>query len=147
MTTTYNLKKLLETIRTISLRERLFGWKRIKDQLMLAAADLERLNTINGSLEEKANALSHQVDLLASKNENLTADRNRLAEANAHWRAEEEKRRTVHNEQMTTLKQTQDRIQMEREKEIGTRHQAEIDRLEKLKFTWHQHQEKVIKFL
>lgn len=36
---------------------------------------------------------------------------------------------------------------MEREKEIATRHQAEIDRLEKLKFTWHQHQEKVIKFL
>jgi hypothetical protein len=142
-TNSYNLKKLLETIGTISLWERLFGWKRVKVQLMGAAADLERLNTINSSLQEKADALSRQVDLVGSKNDQLTAERNRLAEANAQWRSDDEKRRLAHNEHMATLKQYQDRIQLEREKEINARHQAEVDRLENLKFTWHHHQEHV----
>ena len=142
-TATNNLKRLLENLRTINLWERLFGWKRIKDQLMTAAADLERLDTINSSLLEKTEALTHQVDLLGQKNEQLMTDRNRLAEANAQWRSDDEKRRREHSEQMATLKQYQDNILTERNKEISARHQAELDRLEQLKFTWHHHQEHV----
>lgn len=140
---TYHLKKLLESIRTIGLWERLFGWKRIKDQLMVAAADLERLHTVNGSLQEKNTALSQQIALLDQKNEHLTVEKARLAEANAQWRSDEEKRRREHDEQLATLKKLQENIHADRNKEIATRHQAEVDRLEQLKFTWRHHQEHV----
>jgi hypothetical protein len=110
-----NLQRLLENIRTISLWDRLFGWRRIKDQLMAAATDLER----------------------------LTSERDRLAEANVQWRAEDEKRRQEHNRQMATLGLYQDRIIAEREKERTAKQQAELDRLEQLKFTWRNHEEQV----
>ncbi|HEX3934151.1 MAG TPA: hypothetical protein VHW43_05695 [Puia sp.] len=142
-TATNNLKKLLENLRTMTLWERLFAWKRIKDQLMTAAADLERLDTINNTLQERTETLTHQVDLLDQKKEQLITERNRLAEANAQWRSDDEKRRHEHNEQMATLKQYQDNIFAERNKEINARHQTELDRLEQLKFTWHHHQEHV----
>jgi hypothetical protein len=142
-TDTASLKKLLENIRTINGWNRLFGWKKIKDQLMAAAADLERLKMSNVSLQERADTLAHQIDLLDQKNEHLAAERNRYAEANAQWRSEDEKRRREHSEHLATLKQTQDRIQSEREMEKGLKHQAELDRLEQQKFTWLQHQEHV----
>ncbi len=37
------LKRLLENVRSVRFWSRLFGWRRIKDQLIDAAADLERL--------------------------------------------------------------------------------------------------------
>lgn len=142
-TATNNLKRLLENLRTMTLWERLFGWQRIKNQLMTAAAELERLDTINSSLQEKTETLTHQVDLLDQKNEQLITERNRLAEANAQWRSDDEKRRREHSEQMVTLKQYQENILAERNKEISARHQAELDLLEHLKSTWHHHQEHV----
>ena len=38
-----NLKKLLDQIRSISLWNRIFNWKRIKDQLYDAITDMQRL--------------------------------------------------------------------------------------------------------
>jgi hypothetical protein len=48
-----------------------------------------------------------------------------------------------HNEQMATLKQYQQGIQAARESEQQARHEAELDRLNKLKDTWINHQEQV----
>src|SRR6185312_12369075 len=42
-TTIDNLRRLLESVRSIGFWGRLFGWKRVKDQLIDATADLERL--------------------------------------------------------------------------------------------------------
>ena len=93
-TDTSNLKRLLEHIRTIGLWQRLFGWQRIKDQLMAAAADLTRLQ---------------------SEFEHLAVDRNRLAEANVQLRFEDEKRRQDLDKQLNTLDQYQARILAQRE--------------------------------
>ena len=38
-----NLKRFLENVRSIGFWGRVFGWRRIKDQLIDAATDLERL--------------------------------------------------------------------------------------------------------
>lgn len=142
-TDTSNLKRLLENIHTMGLWDRLFGWKRLKDQLMAAAADLERLQAQNSLLQDKTTTQTHQIDLLDQKNEQLAVSRNQLAEANAQLRAEDEKRRQELGKQMTTLGQYQDRILAERESEKALAHQKELDRLEQQKFTWQHHQEQV----
>ncbi|HWB94476.1 MAG TPA: hypothetical protein VG605_21625 [Puia sp.] len=140
---TTNIDKLLDNIRRINLWQRLFGWARIKDQLIAATADLELLKATAGSIQEKASALSHNIDLLTQRNEHLNSEINRLNEANAHYRSQDDKRRLEHTEQMATLKQFQDRIYTEREKEKADRHQAELARIEQLKLTWYHHQEHV----
>src|SRR6202000_1283810 len=130
------LKKLLDDLLTMSFLDRLFGWKRIKDQLMTAAADLARLNAVSLSQQEKIADQSHELDLLEQKNDHLPADRNRHADAHAQLRSEDEKRRHELNKQMSTLEQYQQRIIAEREAEKTRKHQAELDRLEQQKFTW-----------
>ena len=137
------IKRLLEDIRTIGLWGRLFGWKRIKDQLMTAAAELERLQGQNATLLDKTGAQAHQIDLLEQKNDHLTADRSRLTDANAQLRAEDERRRQELDKQMATLDQYQARILAERESEKALAHQKELDRFEQQKFTWLNHQEQV----
>ena len=142
-TDTSNLKRLLENIRTMGLWDRLFGWKRIKDQLMAAAADLERLQAQYASLQDKTSTQAHQIDLLDQKHEQLAVIRNQLVEANAQLRVEDEKRRQELNKQMATLEQYQARILTERESEKALAHQKELDRLEQQQFTWRHHQEQV----
>ena len=48
-----NLKKLLDQIRSVSLWNRIFNWKRIKDQLYDAITDLQRLCTGIDSYKEQ----------------------------------------------------------------------------------------------
>jgi len=140
---TTNLDRLLDNIRTINLWGRLFGWTRIKDQLIAATADLEVLKTTCNSMQEKVNDLSHNIDLLTQKNEHLQTEHARLTEANGQYRFEDDKRRREHHEQLAILKQVQTRVDNEREKEKADHHQAELDRLEQLKLTWYHHQEHV----
>ncbi len=139
-TDTSNLKGLLENIRTMGLWDRLFGWKRIKDRLMAAAADLERLQAQNSLLQDKTSTQARQIDLLDQKNEQLAVGRNQLVEANAQLRVEDEKRRQEVNKQLATLEQYQDRILAERESEKALIHRKELDRLERQKSTWRDHE-------
>ncbi|MDN3655518.1 hypothetical protein QWZ08_07770 [Ferruginibacter paludis] len=46
-----NLKRLLESIKTIGFWDRLFGWRKINNQLMDAAADLQKLVSNNDNLK------------------------------------------------------------------------------------------------
>src|SRR5437867_494193 len=47
-----NLKKLIEKIRTIGFFERLFGWGKIKEHLIDAVADLQKIITNSENLQE-----------------------------------------------------------------------------------------------
>ncbi len=67
-----NLRQLLDEVRNIGLWTRLFGWKRVKDLLIDATSDLQKLLTGGTALASTANDLS-------SANLNLAKD---LAMAN-----------------------------------------------------------------
>jgi hypothetical protein len=64
------LKQLIENIRTIGFWSRLFGWRHVKDQLVDAATDLERLLTMHENDERR-------VGILEQANGDLTKDLNR----------------------------------------------------------------------
>src|SRR5450432_3275178 len=48
-----NLRRLIESIKTAGFWTRLFGWKKIRNQLVDAATDLQRLVSNNEHLEKK----------------------------------------------------------------------------------------------
>jgi hypothetical protein len=110
-----HLRRLLENIRTIGIWDRVFGWRRIRDQLIDATTDL---------------------GLLTQKNDFLTGEVKR-------FQSDEDRRQQEFGRQMSTLKQYQDRIQADRDEEVKSRHDAEIERLKKMKDTWVLHQDSV----
>lgn len=109
-----NLKRLIESIKTISFWGRLFGWRKIRNQLVDASADLQKLISNNDTLKEEitkyetlANGLSKDLKLsnesvikkeseidrlnlqlqdLGNKVSNFTAD---LSTANANIKGQE----------------------------------------------------------
>ena len=65
-----NLKRLIESIKTISFWGRLFSWRKIRNQLVDASADLQKLISNNDTLKEEmtkyetlANGLSKDLKL------------------------------------------------------------------------------------
>jgi hypothetical protein len=48
-----NLKRFMETIKTVGFWTRLFGWRKISNQLVDASADLQKLISINEQLSSK----------------------------------------------------------------------------------------------
>ena len=110
-----HLRRMLENIRAIGLWGRLFGWRRVRDQLIDANAEFERL----------------LADLSSAKT------------ALQRFQTDEDRRQQEFGRQMATLKQYQDRVQATRDEEVKARHDAEVERLKKMKDTWVLHQESV----
>lgn len=243
-----NLKKLLDNLKTLSFWSRLFSWSKIRNQLIDASADLQKLltnnenfttrnstmensisdltkdlkiasdelirkiseieilrlaaqenatniSTLNASLssantnignqQSRLSELTSDNRLFTEKNEQLTRDITKLSEneatyiqtvsdltnrkveldlelanikkdlekiqdellkvkdINSQFLLCEESRKQEHSQQTATLKNIQDSIQAVRDKEIKDLHDAEIERLNNLKFTWANHQENV----
>jgi hypothetical protein len=180
-----HLRRLLERIRTISFWDRLFRWRRVRDQLIDANGDFERLWTDYTRERANGEALAGRNELLAERNDHLTAEVKRLSEsegANSQavtklanrkneldleilafkkdlertqdeldkardqlvvLHSEKEQRNQEFGERMATLKQYQEKIQMDRDREVQDRHEAELSRLKNMKDTWVLHQENV----
>ena len=152
-----SVRKFLNNIRSIGFWNRLFAWRSIKDQLVDATADLERLLTNSANMEERiaradaslkaeqeaGNRLANKNDLLSQKNDQLTAELASTRNILVQLQTDEEGRRKGQVEQLATLKQIQEKIQEDREQEINARHSAEIAKFEKMKQTWIDHQESV----
>ena len=131
-----NLRTLLENVRVIGFWRRLFGWRRLKHQLISANADLERLLANYENQKAQSMELSVTNALLAQKKEDL---KDRLIALEA----DEDNRTQAHAEQMATLKQVQQNIQAAHEEETRERHEAELAHLRNMKDTWLHHQESV----
>jgi len=163
-----NLKRLLENVRSVGFWERLFGWRRIKDQLIDANGDLERLLANYGNEKGRADLASQNVlgltkDLAISRDEGIKKQSGidtllsktgvdaikilslttELSSVTTSLKNEQESRKRQHDEQMATLRQYQDRIQADRDQEVKERHTTEVKRLENLKDTWIHHQDYV----
>ena len=114
-----NLKRLLDSIKTVGFVRRLFGWNAIRNQLVDATAGLQRLVTTN----------DHQARQLQQARESLLL-----------WQSKEEQRQATHDRQTAALTAIQTKIQADRDAELQKANANALDRLEKMRFSWSTHQ-------
>lgn len=173
-----NLKLLFESLKSLGFFGRLFGWGKVKNQLIDASADIQRLvssietlKTENAKLEGSIGRLSEdkahfqkeigvlneknetylrrgtelrdEVTLLRQKIEALDQESRRLREENTQFKTTEEQRRQEHKEAISSLNKVVERYARERTEEREKAHQAELEKLRKLKETWLNHETNV----
>ena len=114
-----NLKRFIESIKTIGLFQRIFGWSSVRNQLVDAATDLQRLTTTTENLSRQIQQSRETILLYQSK---------------------EEQRQANHEKQAATLTSIQNKILADRDAEVRQTHAAALDRVEKMRFTWSNHQ-------
>jgi len=159
-----SLQNLIERLRTISLFDRIFHWKTIRNQLIDAATDLQQLNMTNETLQKQQQQsatelllANQQLDQLKEtiyqnkterysfneKIKDLQTELGNLREQHTKLITEEEIRKTQHAKSVATLHTIQQTITDDRRKEQELIHTLEIDKLNRQKETWHRHEELV----
>ncbi len=193
-----NIKRLFESLKGISFFGRLFSWGKVKNQLVDASADLQkmiskveestqiasalsverttnknltesvaRLNTEGQVLKEsnkqiellqkelttateqnklyfkRGTELSNEVSVLRERLEGTERELQKTIQQNTQLLKDEEFRKQDHAKAVDSLKNIQDRIQNDRNRELQERKDAEINRIHKLRETWTAHQENV----
>lgn len=198
MDTFDHIKRLFENLKEISFFSRLFGWGKIKNQLIDASADLQKMvlkaeessqhanalsveRTTSKNLTESVGRLNTEVQVLKESNKQIESlqkelttaqEQNRLyykrgtelsnevavlrerlestervlqknIQQNTQLIKDEEFRMQEHAKAVDSLKNIQDRIQNDRNRELQERKDAEINRIHRLRETWTAHQENV----
>ncbi|MGC4020489.1 MAG: hypothetical protein QM734_00355 [Cyclobacteriaceae bacterium] len=193
-----NIKRLFESLKTIGFLDRIFGWNRVKNQMIDASADLQKLisriessnqadttlsieRASNRGLNETVNRLTVEVQVLKESNKQIESLQNevtklteqnknyynrgtdlskeksvlierletterelqKMIQQNTQLLKDEDFRKQDHSKAVDSLKNIQDRIQNDRNRELQDRKDAEISRLHKLRETWSTHQENV----
>jgi hypothetical protein len=201
-----HIKRLFENLKSIGFLERLFNWSKIKNQLIDAGGDLQRLITINENLRTEntrfdrvnsanqatLNSLQESNSRLNTENQVFKADAASLAKINeerlkeltslqeerkaylkrgtelnkdlalANQKLEsvelelqkartlvtqltkdEEFKKLEHAKAVSSLMQVQEKLQKDREAEVTSRNQTEIERIKRLKETWSNHEQNV----
>ena len=159
-----NLKKFFESIKTIGLLDRIFGWKKIRHQLVDASADLQKLfsnveiskDTIlklesgNSSLSKDLqlkNQRKNELDIeLAGLKRDLQNSQAELADVkrqNTYLIKDEEFRKQEHSNSLAALSKIQDQIQQDRSREVEESNIAELQRIRDFREIWSKHQESV----
>jgi hypothetical protein len=159
-----HLKHLLETIRTIGFWNRLFHWKKVRDQLVPADRDLYSNEMVVKEQEKKLVILQQAAQLQKQENHTLTVRKDELVSDAAHWKesffslqremeqikqqhnsllATEELRQHEHSNAIQSLTQIETRIRNERLSELEVQQQLTIDKLRLLKESWSQHEQRV----
>lgn len=133
---TNNLRNLLEQLRLISLWDRIFNWKRIRDQLYSASTDLQRN-------AETCNALEKDKGELTFSLRHISDDLARSREEIISLRKDDQFRRNEHSNAMATLTRLQRELLEDRKKEADEKARIEQERLLKMKETWSNHQDNV----
>ena len=159
-----SLRNLIERLRTISLIDRIFHWRALRNQLIDAATDLQQLNITNDSLQKQYQQSA--TDLLLARQQTdqlketiyqykterqslygqiqtLQSDLTSLRELHTKLLAEEDLRKIQHEKSVATLHSIQQMVTNERRKEQELVHAAEIEKLNRQKETWYTHQELV----
>jgi hypothetical protein len=159
-----NLKKFFESIKTIGLFDRIFGWKKIRNQLVDASADLQKLfsnveisrdailklESRNSGLDkdlqlknQRKSELDIEVAGLKRDLQNSQAELADVKRQNTYLIKDEEFRKQEHSNSLAALSKIQDQIQQDRSREVEERNTAELQRIKDLRETWSKHQESV----
>lgn len=201
-----NLKGLLDYIKSIGFFTRLFNWKKVKDMLIDAFSDFQKItiktelmngtiaelksfnaglkrdidiagnsnitllneignlkssnreqaNKINmltgenssrgttiGNQKDKIISLEKEIESLKQKNDYLRLERDTLKEQNTQLLTEEDVRKQKFENDVASLNSIRAKIEADRQQEINTAHQKELQRIDSLKATWKNHQDTV----
>src|SRR6478736_6549771 len=173
MDTFDNIKKLFGSLKEINFLGRLFGWGKIKNQLIDASADLQKFISKTEELTQNANSLS--IERATSKNLNeavvrLNTEVQVLKESNKQIESLQKelttateqnklyfKRGTELSNEVAVLRERLESTERELQKsiqqntqllkdqdrELQEKKEAEINRIHKLRETWTAHQENV----
>lgn len=155
------MKQFLNEVNTIGFWGRLFGWKRIKDMISGALAEieiqLEKINRCESGIKELESKLTvSQTDLkgkaeiingLEKQKINSDASVSRLRdeltqlkEEIAVLKNEERQRIKERDVAVNGLMTIQEKNQQQHEAFIAEQHRKELERLEGMKETWAKHQ-------
>jgi hypothetical protein len=192
------IKLLFESLKNIGFFERLFGWSKIKNQMIDASADLQKLisrielvsqtesalsveratskglndsvtrlttelqvvkeankqieslqRELTTALEQnkiylkRGTELSNEVSVLRERLETTERELHKSIQQNTQLLKDEDFRKQEHAKGVESLKNIQDRIQNDRNRELQERKDAEINRIHRLRETWSAHQENV----
>jgi hypothetical protein len=117
------------------------------DRLTADKTDLQKeivsLKEKNESYLKRGQELANEGTAIRLKAEHLEQDNRRLREENTQYKTLEEQRRQDHTRAVQAIQKIQDQLMQERNEEKDKRHQAELERIRKLKETWSRHEENV----
>jgi hypothetical protein len=155
------VKYFFDIIKSISFFDRLFGWGKVKRELVNAAASLASLQNEVSSAQQMLTATNLQLSVAEETKRNLTMQVQSLAtdlaiykertancekeiqmvrEENVHLKKEEQFRAQKYSEEIVSLQSIKNGLQEERAKEVQQKHDEELVRLKMLKETWAAHQ-------
>ena len=201
-----NLKRAFDTIKGLGFFQRLFGWGKVKSQLIDANGDLQRLISAieNAKIENSKLNTGHEIEKASAKNlqdttNRLTTEVQVIRQANAtinkqyedslkeiatlkesnnsflkrgtelsnelavtkqkfenaevnfqkvrnqvtQLEKENEFRKQEHSNAISSLRQIQEKIQRDRDREVEEKNRVEFEKIKKLKETWLNHEEHV----
>lgn len=101
------------------------------------------LNATNTQYLRRGSELANELAAARQKVENLDKEVRELKDDNARLRKDEEFRRQEHSGAVSSLRQIQEKLQRDRELELESKANTEIERIKRLKETWINHEEKV----
>jgi len=93
--------------------------------------------------ESKIKGLEITVATAQERINNVTQENSQLKQENTIFKQTEDDRKANYEKAMATLNSIREKIEADRKKEIEDRQQEEIERLNKMKATWVNHQENV----
>ncbi|MEO8583806.1 MAG: hypothetical protein ABI415_08410 [Flavitalea sp.] len=159
-----HLRKLFENIRTIGFWERLFRWRKIKDQLIDAGTDLQKIllhtDHEHETLAQFRSDFAIQAELISSlrkRKEELELELSGIKNDNRHFQdqlqetrsantrlvKEDEFRKQEHSTAIASLNNFQKDLRLAKDIETEDKNKAALTRIFKLKETWSNHQELV----
>ncbi len=112
-------------------------------QIEFLQAGVTSLTTKNDQYLKRGSELSNDLVLEKQKLESSEKELRTLRDENARLKKDEEFRKQDHSNQVSSLKQIQEKLQKDREKELGDKSNAELQRIVKQKETWSNHEERV----
>jgi hypothetical protein len=117
-----HIKRLFESLKSIGFLERLFGWGKIKTQLIDASADLQRLISANENLKSENSKLSNQHSISQASALGLQESNHRLNTENQVFKADAASLAKINEErlkELTTLQEA-NKIYLKRGTELNT---------------------------
>lgn len=159
-----NIKSFLDQIKSLGFWDRIFGWGRVKKDLVDAAASLASLQTelsasqhelaqtqmhlsvmqeTRRNMESQLQALNKELGAFKERAQNCERDLQAIREENIQLKKEDEFRAQKYSEEIVSLQSIRQQLQEERAREIQERHEEEMARLIALKETWTSHQSDV----
>lgn len=151
----------VDKIKGLTFWDRVFQWRRVKQDLIDAKTSLALLqnelssaeqNLASGhlhlsvaketvrNLEGQVHATGSELYVLKERLQNCQRELQAAREENIQLKKEEEFRQQKYSEEIVSLQEIKYQLQDERAKEIQLRHQEELNRLKALRETWADHQ-------